>query len=55
MVTLWVYDIVYFGDLIFDVIVYSAYISIWSHGSMVISVWFGYGWWLVGSTSCVVL
>ena len=52
MVTLWVYGI---GDLSFDVIVYSVHISDWSHDDMVINVLFVYVWWLVGSTSCVVL
>ena len=51
-VTLWVYGI---GDLSFDVIVYLVHISDWSHDDMVISVWFGYVWWLVRSTSCVML
>ena len=37
MVTLWVYGI---GDLRFDVIVYSVYISDWSHDDMVISIFF---------------
>ena len=41
-----------FGDLRFDVIVYSVHISDWSHDDIVISVWFGYVWWLVGSTGC---
>ena len=31
MVTLWVYDIVYFGDLRFDFIVYSINILDWPH------------------------
>ena len=44
-----------FGDLRFDVIVYSVHILDWYHDDMVISVSFGYVWWLVGSTSCVVL
>ena len=52
MVTLWVYDI---GDLRFDVIVYSVHILGSSHDDMVINVWFGYVWWLFGSTSCAVL
>ena len=52
MVTLWVYDI---GDLSFDVVVYLVHISDWSNADMVISIWFGYVWWLVGSTSCAIL
>ena len=53
MVTLWVYDIVSFGDLRFDIIL--ACILDWYHDDMVINVLFGYVWLLVGYTSCAMM